>query len=117
MDRAGSLKPGRTGVSCWVAQASPAWSKTHLETEKTDVAERLLALLCDVLGNAPESALRSDAHRWLYAHVENPLGSPFLKDESGRLYLGGDWCLGPGLEAAWLSGTAIAGNLLESRAC
>jgi predicted NAD/FAD-dependent oxidoreductase len=28
------------------------------------------------------------------------------------LYLGGDWCIGPRIEAAWDSGTAIAEAIL-----
>jgi len=53
------------------------------------------------------------AHRWRYARVAAPLGQPFLRSPDGTLYLGGDWCLGAGVEAAWTSGTAIAEDLLE----
>jgi predicted NAD/FAD-dependent oxidoreductase len=51
-------------------------------------------------------------HRWRYARVTASLGQPFLRDAGGSLYLGGDWCIGPSVEAAWTSGTAIANDLL-----
>ena len=40
------------------------------------------------------------------------VGQPFLRDAGGALYLGGDWYIGPRVEAAWTSGTAIANDLL-----
>lgn len=112
-----SSKPGRTSRSCWVAQAGPEWSAQHLEDEKTVVRENLLSLLCDALGRSPEDALHSDVHRWRYARVDVAYGSAFLKDETDSLYLGGDWCLGARVEAAWQSGTAIARDLLELQTC
>ena len=108
-----SSKPGRpdSGVA-WVAQAAPGWSAAHLEEDKATIARRMLPLLCEVIGADPASALCSDAHRWRYARVTAPLGRPFLRDASGTLHLGGDWCLGPRAEAAWASGTAIAHDIL-----
>ena len=38
-------------------------------------------------------------------------------EPSGTLYLGGDWCIGPQIEDAWTSGTAIAINMLERGLC
>ena len=36
-----------------------------------------------------------------------------VRDETGTLYLGGDWCLEARVEAAWTSGIAIAQDMLE----
>lgn len=33
-------------------------------------------------------------------------------DATGTLHLGGDWCIGQRIEAAWDSGTAIAADIL-----
>ncbi|MEM1163764.1 MAG: FAD-dependent oxidoreductase, partial [Pseudomonadota bacterium] len=107
-----SDKPGRPGPGCWIAQAGVAWSEKHLELERDDIAALMLPMLCDRIGADPASALFAAAQRWRYAHVATPLGAPFLKDENGSLWLGGDWCLGPRVEAAWDSGTAIANDIL-----
>ncbi len=106
-----SSKPGRPqGPTAWVAQASPEWSAAHLEEPPEALAGRLLPLLADRLGLDPAQALFAAAHRWRYARVAAPLGQPFLSD--GTLWLGGDWCLGARVEAAWQSGSAIAEDLL-----
>jgi renalase len=39
---------------------------------------------------------------------------PFARDTSGTLYAGGDWCLGPRVEAAWSSGEAMAQDILNT---
>lgn len=108
-------KPGRPAATVnWVAQASPAWSARHLEADKENIAELMLPLLCNAIGARPEDALYAAAHRWRYARVTEPLGQPFLRSACGKLYLGGDWCLGPRIEAAWQSGDAIARDITRS---
>lgn len=110
-----SSKPGRrTRPATWVAQASAAWSARHLEVPRTEIAARMLPLLCAAIGADPAQALQVDAHRWRYARTRVPLGRSFLRDAAGGLYLGGDWCLGPRAEDAWQSGRAIAADILES---
>lgn len=111
-----SSKPGRSDtVTTWVAQASPDWSATHLEEDKESIAAHMLPLLCKVIGTAPQDALYAAAHRWRFARVTEPLGQSFLRSACDSLYLGGDWCLGPRVEAAWQSGDAIARDILERR--
>ena len=109
-----SAKPGRptAGAVCWVAQASPAFSMAHLEDEPTAIAARMLPMLCERLGVTMDRVRHASAHRWRHAQVTTALGQAFLRDATGTLYLGGDWCLGPRVEAAWVSGTGIADDLL-----
>ncbi len=107
-----SSKPDRPDTATtWVAQASPDWSEWHLEEDRDVIAARMLPLLCELIGVAPDLALHAAAHRWRYARVTKPLGRPFLGGEQG-LWLGGDWCLGARVEAAWKSGAAIADAVL-----
>lgn len=109
-----SSKPGRpTGdATQWVAQASPDFSTQHLEKDPATIAALMLPLLCDRIGASPDAVTHAAAHRWRYARVTAPLGQPFLATPDATLYLGGDWCLGPRVEAAFTSGTAIAHDLL-----
>lgn len=107
-----SSKPERPDTNSWVVQASADWSAANLEREPDDVAQELLLRLCGVLRCEPSSAVHAMAHRWRYARVEEPLGEPFCRNAGGTLYLGGDWCLGARVEAAWTSGRTIAENLL-----
>ncbi len=109
-----STKPGRPqGVATqWVAQAGEAFSRAHLENTPTEIAARMLPLLCDRLGVPLDQVTHASAHRWRYARVTQALGQPFLCSPDATLYLGGDWCIGPRIEAAWTSGTAIADDIL-----
>jgi renalase len=108
-----ATKPGRAGTACWVAQAGPAWSAAHLQQDAAALAALMLPMLCDRLGVAPGAVRYAAAHRWRYARVAVPLGRPFMRDASGTLHAGGDWCLEARVEAAWLSGDAIARDILE----
>jgi predicted NAD/FAD-dependent oxidoreductase len=108
-----SSKPGRNAsVTGWVAQASPEWSQQHLEETPDTMAPLMLALLADVTGTDPRTAIHAVAHRWRYARVIKALGQPFLRSDDSTLWLGGDWCLGPRVEAAWESGDAIGRDLV-----
>lgn len=113
-----SHKPGRSaGITTWVAQAGVDFSTAHLEQDADAITAAMLPLLCDRLGVPRDAVTYAAAHRWRYAHVAVPLGQPFLCDPQASLYLGGDWCLGPRVAAAWASGTAIAADMLDKPPC
>jgi len=107
-------KPGRPGhEQCWVAHASPAWSRERLEADARDVAQWLweeFASACGISGITPSHL---HAHRWRHAFTERPLGQPFLVDEESAAGACGDWCIAPRVEAAWDSGRALAHTLLS----
>lgn len=108
-----SSKPGReAGTECWVVQASPAWSRTHLEAAPEAVAAALLGALAGLAGAALPGMVHAAAHRWRHSLVEVPLGEPCLWDGGRRLGLAGDWSLAGRAEAAFESGTALARAVL-----
>jgi renalase len=110
---ADSSKPGRTqsGQTTWVAQASPAFSPAHLEEDSAATVARMLPMQCARLGITQAEITHASAHRWRYARVTAPLGQPYIST-SDTLFVGGDWCLGPRVEAAWLSGDAMGRAVL-----
>lgn len=109
-----SSKPDRPHGfgALWVAQAGEAFSAAHIEKTPEEIATLMVPLLCESLGVAPDHVTYTAAHRWRYARVTQALGQPFLCNADGTLYLGGDWCIGPRVEAAWISGTAIVDAIL-----
>ncbi len=109
-----SAKPGRPTQNCWVAQASTDWSIAHLELSKDEIAARMLDLFLTHHGLDATDVAYAAAHRWRYALVDTPLGQPFVTSADKTLYAGGDWCLGPRVEHAWQSGTAIADDILSA---
>ena len=111
-----SSKPNRRvdDASKWVAHASVPLSVQNLDKTLAELVELLLPMLCDSLGVGLDKVSYASVHRWLYARVTDPLGLPFLQHEDSDLYLGGDWCIGSDIEAAWTSGTALANEIIFS---
>jgi renalase len=105
-------KPGRTqGHETIVVHATPQWSREHLEDSHEEIARELLARFQALTGQTAAPTFVA-AHRWRYALVEEPAGTPFLWDAASRLGACGDWCLGPRVEAAFDSGEALADAIL-----
>ncbi|MGF1456438.1 MAG: NAD(P)/FAD-dependent oxidoreductase [Alphaproteobacteria bacterium] len=103
-------KPGRSGTPTWVMHGAASWTRDHLEAEKTDMAPRLLDAFQDVMGRmgvAVPDPVYLAAHRWRYARVEAALDTPCLFDPGRGVGACGDWCLGPTVEDAWMSGEAL----------
>jgi len=110
-----SSKPGRpTGPECWVLHASPEWSQQHLEESPGPVADMLLQAFWEATGIAPQLLRSAAAHRWRYALPDKPLEQRFLYDANINLAACGDWCGGPRVEGALLSGLALAAHIVAS---
>ena len=105
-----SSKPGRKGAETWLLHASPEWSDAHLEDSAESVAAALLAAFAALGGPAP---LAATAHRWRYADTEPALTQGSGWSASLRLGLFGDWLNGGKVEGAWLSGRALAAQILR----
>lgn len=102
-----NAKPGRGSAECWVVQASPDWSRTHLEDEATAVETALLDQLADAIGAPLPPRLAITAHRWRFAR-SGAAGEEALWDAQQRIGVCGDWLIGPRVEAAYLSGLLLA---------
>lgn len=106
-----SSKPERPEGESWVLHASAAWSRAHLELEPEAVVPMLMDAFFATTGARKMEPTFARAHRWRHALTEKALGEACLWDEEKRLAVCGDWCLGPHIEAAFLSGSAAAGRI------
>lgn len=107
-----SSKPGRAAGERWVVHGHWQWSEAHLEDQPEDAAEALLAAFFEGLGVAPVAPSFLATHRWRYALPVGPLPEDFLYDTTSGVGVCGDWCNGPRVEGAWLSGRALATAIL-----
>jgi renalase len=107
-------KPDRktTGTS-WIVHAAPSWSRRHLDRGPEDIVDLLMDRFCRIVGIPSHRFTYAVAHRWRFAQVETPLGQSFVTNDARSVYCGGDWCLGPRAENAFLSGRAIALDVLS----
>jgi predicted NAD/FAD-dependent oxidoreductase len=95
-----------------VIHASTEWSIAHLEMEPDLAAEALVREFGTVLGVQMEQPEYLTAHRWRFALPRSPLQEAFLFDANLGLAACGDWCGGPRVEGAFLSGLTAAGGIL-----
>ena len=107
-----SAKPGREAGERWVIQATPDWSREHLEEEQNEVLLALLAKFAQQTGCTLPNPLVQSAHRWRYAR-SGSADEGSLWDETAMLGLCGDWLIGPRVEAAWLSGAQLADRIIK----
>ena len=106
-----SSKPGRQGMETWVLHANAEWSEAHIEESAARVAQELLHAFRQLGGPDPAAWT---AHRWRYAHTEPALTKLFAWDANLELGLCGDWLNGGTVEGAWLSGRALAEQVIGS---
>ncbi|MGD8439256.1 MAG: FAD-dependent oxidoreductase [Holophagae bacterium] len=105
-------KPGRPAGETWVLHGSPEWSHDNLELDAEVAAGRLFGALSDAVGRDLSRPSHLVAHRWRFALPTDPLRDPCLFDQSAAIAACGDWCGGPRVEGAFLSGCAAAGRIL-----
>jgi predicted NAD/FAD-dependent oxidoreductase len=112
-----SDKPGRTQwPETWVVHASSDWTASHLELSGPQTQRLLLNEFWKATGLRPQPLRYSSTHRWLYALPPEPLPKRCLFGEALQIGVCGDWCAGPRVEGAFLSGKAAAHAIMSSHA-
>jgi photolyase PhrII len=107
-------KPDRGhGAECWVLHASPQWTMENLEAEPDEVLPQLIDAFWQSTGSERSSPSYAASHRWRFSTPVDPLESRCLFDPHLRIGACGDWCSGPRVEGAFLSGMALAGRVLS----
>jgi predicted NAD/FAD-dependent oxidoreductase len=108
-------KPHRMNAGdTWILHASPTWSDEHLEDDVNTVLPRLV----DAFWQATAATRRDPSflcgHKWRYAIPPQPLDSRCLFDADLGIGACGDWCNGPRVEGALLSGLAVAARVISA---
>lgn len=106
-------KPGRTAPDTWVLHGSPTWSTEHLDDDREQVTALLLRALADVVDQPLPPTTFVETHRWRYASVTRTLADRSLWDAESGVGVAGDYCGGPRVEGAWLSGRDLAQRILN----
>lgn len=101
-----------------VIQARPHWSAERMELPEAVWSTELLQSAAEQVGEWVLLPHWTSPHRWRFARVDrgNELSRPLLTtlEKGPRLGLAGDvFSPGGGVQAAWLSGSALAQRLLN----
>ena len=108
-----SSKPGRESQNeTWMVHANADWSMEHYDKPESEVSEKLMAEFEAATGLSDLRPIHVSTKRWRYAQPLNPHPDSCLFDETLRIGACGDWCGGPRVEGAFLSGMAIAGRIM-----
>jgi photolyase PhrII len=110
-----ATKPGRTtqGDSI-VIHATSDWSRENLEQDATLVQTELLREFWKVTGFKEQQPLAFYSHRWRYAIPSKSYPDRYIAQRDNTLLACGDWAGGPKVEGAFLSGCAVAGQILRT---
>lgn len=103
-----SSKRSEAKNSVLVMHSSHAFATRHFSAPLDVVEAEMLNALKDI-DRRFGAPLWTNMQRWRYAQVTQKHEQPFLRQES--LVFCGDWCGGDKLEAAYLSGLAVAQTL------
>ncbi len=104
-----SSKPKRNWqIETWVIHASHAWSQAHFDDQPDDVGAFLMATFEDLIPAGLPRAFYATVHRWRHAAADPPLAAGAIHDSEARITLCGDWCKGPRVEDAYVSGIEAA---------
>jgi renalase len=102
-----SSKPGRLGVERWTLHANPEWSTEHQYDDAQRVQLKLLKAFAEITGiHAPPAHIQLQL--WKDARVKTPAKQTHLWDNQLKIGACGDWCMGPRLEDAFISGLEMA---------
>lgn len=106
-----SAKPGRGDGEAWVLQATPQWSRDHLEDSADSVVAALVSALAGVVDAPLPDPIVQIAHRWRYARATATRHGALWNGVT-RIGAAGDWLLGARVESAWRSGRMLAARII-----
>jgi len=98
----------------FILHADPRWTAARFEEPASGILRDLMGAFLDAVDRDLPDPLALKLHRWRYARATRPLGEPCFWDPRRGLGACGDWFLGPRVEAAYLSGIALAEQVLAS---
>lgn len=98
----------------WVLHAQPHWSALFLDLPPAEAARKLARAFASRFTRDEGRGLgrcRFAGHLWHHAAPRNLLQDACIWDPALRVGLAGDWCVGPRVEGAFLSGLALAESI------
>ncbi|MEM6690735.1 MAG: NAD(P)-binding protein [Planctomycetota bacterium] len=108
-------RPGRHrhAGDAWVIHASHDWSDANTGLSREEAKIPLLDAFVAITQMEPIDLIFADTHFWRYANPADVLPTDHLWDPALGIAVCGDWCGGPRVEGAFLSGMAAAGAIMR----
>lgn len=106
-----SSKPGRASEPTLVVLSNNQWAEDHIKADLQEVQSQLWTAASQILDLSSYQVDHMSMHHWRYANCIKPLQTSAVLDRKNYLALCGDWTQGARVEAAYLSGQAVAREL------
>lgn len=111
--RQAAWKEGSEDLQTWVLHASPEWSLANLDLTQDEALQAMVDAFQAATPIDCEHPVYAVAHRWRYANTRHTLPQRSMWDPADQIGACGDWCGGPRVEGAFLSGADMAGAVLR----
>ena len=103
---------------CWVVNMRADWTKQYYNIENYVLEDYVVSQIKKAFHSNADVVFKK-SHRWKYSYTKRSLNDHnsknFIKSIDNRLYAFGDWCEGPSMQDAWLSGKKLAKHFSEIR--
>mgnify|MGYP003384236011 CR=1 FL=1 len=109
-----SSKPGRTKGERWVIHASADWSEEHFQASNDDIERLLTQRFATIFDIDIPDTIFSKIHKWRYALPVSSQDWQCIYDQNLSLAYCGDWCVSARVESAFLSGIAVAEEMIKT---
>ena len=103
---------------CWVVNMRADWTKEYYNIENYVLEDYVVNQMKKSFQSKADAVFKK-SHRWRYSYTKKSLrdqnSKRFIESIDQRLYAFGDWCEGPSMQDAWLSGKKLAQHFSEMR--
>lgn len=106
-------KPKRGGQENWVAISTPEWTERYESYGQDEIQTLLYQAFIEATGGVAEPPVYKALRFWEDAKTIQISGKEYHYDAEKGIGLCGDWCLGTRLESAFLSGLAMANEIMD----
>lgn len=106
-----SSKPERAPEPTLVVLSCNQWAEDHINADLQQVQNQLWTAASQILDLSSNKIDHMSVHHWRYANCIKPLQASLVLDKENYIAMCGDWTQGAKVEAAYLSGQAVARGL------
>ncbi len=101
-------------LDCWTIHSKKTYGIKSSHLDKIQIKEKLFQDLKQLKSSNLPDPIYAAGHRWLYGFTEKALDKNYIFNQTDKIGVCGDWCLGNTVLDALISGTLLANKILTS---
>ena len=108
-----SSKPGRGSAPAVLIHSSNDWADANIKKDLKEIEDHLSKIFFEIVNLSSTDVRCVDSKLWRFANASKRMEERAFIDQNRKLGACGDWCIRGKVEAAFLSGQALATELLD----